>query len=188
VKRARFDTEIRSRIDSFVAELADLVRRATLQAVVEAVEAGTGETKPAVPARMPKRGARAGTMVAGESSTPAVRARKTTKVPSLEDYESAAIQRALVEANGNVVSAGKLLGKAKSQIYRRARFLGVSNRGDLVRPRLGSNLALDLDAYERAAYEGALNACGRNKVDAAKLLGVGKSTLYRRAEALGIRG
>jgi transcriptional regulator of acetoin/glycerol metabolism len=187
MKRTPLDTQIRSRIESFAAELATLVRLATLQAVVEALEGGTGKAKPAVPARMPKSGTKSrAVVVTGGSRAPAVRAIGTASVPSLDDYERAAIQRALVEADGDVIRAGKLLGKSKSTTYRRVSALGVDTHGELVRPTLGSNLPLDLDAYERAAFEGALDACGRGRAAAAKLLGVGKSTLYRRMRALGI--
>jgi DNA-binding NtrC family response regulator len=187
VKRDPLDAEIRPRIDAFVAELATLVRLAAVQAVVEALEGGTGKAKPAAPARSPRAGTKARAVVAtGGSSAPAGRATRPAGVPSLDDYERAAIQRALVDADGSMVGAGKLLGRCKTQIYRRARFLDVSNRGVLARPGLGSNLPLDLDAYERAAIDGALDACGRDKAAAAKLLGMGKSTMYRRMGVLGI--
>lgn len=189
MKRASIDAEIRARVHVFVAGLTTLVKLATLQEAVDALEGGAVHTQPTGPVRMRTRGANARVVIdTGGVIALAARAVGTASVPSVEDYERAAIQRALVEADGNMANAGKLLGRSRAMIYRRAQVLGVSNRGALVRPRLGSNLPLDLDAYERAAIYGALNACSRDKAAAAKLLRMGKSTIYRRMGELGMVG
>ena len=46
---------------------------------------------------------------------------------------------------------------------------------------------VSFEAYERAALRRALDVCGGSKLDAAKLLEVGKSTLYRMVIKHGIR-
>jgi transcriptional regulator with AAA-type ATPase domain len=49
------------------------------------------------------------------------------------------------------------------------------------------SLAAGLECEERRLIEAALRACGGNAVAAAQRLGIGKSTLYRRMQQLGVR-
>jgi DNA-binding NtrC family response regulator len=53
-------------------------------------------------------------------------------------------------------------------------------------PGLGS-LPLSLDAYERSALERALLESGGNATDAARRLGIGRSTFYRKLGKHGLR-
>jgi DNA-binding NtrC family response regulator len=43
-----------------------------------------------------------------------------------------------------------------------------------------SDLPLSLEAYERCALERALRECGGDATEAAKRLGIGRSTFYRK--------
>jgi two-component system response regulator AtoC len=53
-------------------------------------------------------------------------------------------------------------------------------------PGVESALALSLEAYERAALERALEECGGDATRAARRLGIGRSTFYRKAAQHGI--
>jgi len=53
-------------------------------------------------------------------------------------------------------------------------------------PGLGA-LPLSLDAYERSALERALLESGGNATDAARRLGIGRSTFYRKLGKHGLR-
>lgn len=52
--------------------------------------------------------------------------------------------------------------------------------------QVAENIPLSLEAYEKLAIERALQHCEGNIVKAARLLGVGKSTLYRKIKGLDI--
>jgi transcriptional regulator with PAS, ATPase and Fis domain len=52
---------------------------------------------------------------------------------------------------------------------------------------LPANLPLDLDAYERAAVERAIAECGGDVSAAARALGIGRSTLYRKLDRHGLK-
>ncbi|HRQ64702.1 MAG TPA: sigma 54-interacting transcriptional regulator [Xanthomonadaceae bacterium] len=54
-------------------------------------------------------------------------------------------------------------------------------------PTADSTLAAGLEREEKRLIEAALRACDGNAVEAAKRLGIGKSTLYRRVQQLGIQ-
>jgi transcriptional regulator of acetoin/glycerol metabolism len=81
------------------------------------------------------------------------------------------------------MEAAKLLGMTKATIYRRMQMLGIP-RPDSGRPVQDGFLVTDepvsLDGYERLALERAMEQAGGNPSAAAKLLGVGRSTLYRK--------
>jgi len=51
---------------------------------------------------------------------------------------------------------------------------------------LSRNLPLSLDAYEKAALERALFECWGDAAEAARMLGIGRSTFYRKAGKHGI--
>jgi transcriptional regulator of acetoin/glycerol metabolism len=179
------DAEIRAHIAAFADELADLIKVATLEAVCEALEAeltihadveNFGRVR-ASPER-PNTTARHNGHAAG--------AAPTEPQLSLEHYERMAILGALAEGGGNVLAAARLMGESKSALYRHIRALGIP-RGV---PEPGSYLVIDgpstLEAYERAALERAMAEAGRDIQAAAKLLGIGKSTMYRKVERHGI--
>lgn len=51
---------------------------------------------------------------------------------------------------------------------------------------IDDNAPISLAFYERAALERAITSCNGDKIAAARVLGVGKSTLYRKLKKLGI--
>ena len=122
-----------------------------------------------------------------------VRGSAATAPVSLLSYERMAVERALAECAGDRRAAAKLLGVGKSTMYRRMQVLAVASpaqRGSITvapdDPVLAAGVPVSLHAYEKAALVRALDECGGNKLDAARLLGVGKSTLYRMAGKHGI--
>jgi two-component system response regulator HydG len=56
---------------------------------------------------------------------------------------------------------------------------------DAPRARLPEDIALSLDAYEQACLDEALRRCQGDVRAAAKLLGIGRSTFYRKLERRG---
>jgi two-component system response regulator AtoC len=70
----------------------------------------------------------------------------------------------------------------------RARDLPVARRaGGAASPPPAAALPLSLDAYERCALERALAECGGDASRAARRLGIGRSTLYRKLARHGLR-
>jgi hypothetical protein len=158
---------IRSRIESFATELTDLVARSVLSEVQVVLGAS-----PARPARGAVRGRKQG---AGPG-------RPSTAPISLESYERMAIEHALAECSGATLAAARLLGVSKSAFYRNLHRLGIDSSSSAGLPQGGVRLdgPPSLAAYERVALERALAAAGGDKRGAAKLLRVGKSTMYRK--------
>jgi DNA-binding NtrC family response regulator len=65
-------------------------------------------------------------------------------------------------------------------------FALASARRAAAAPAAPAGLALSLDAYERAALERALGECGGDATLAARRLGIGRSTFYRKLAQHGI--
>lgn len=101
-------------------------------------------------------------------------------------YERMAIDRALAECAGDGLAAAKLLNASESPMYRRIKVTGATG------PVIGSDPVagepVSFEACECAAVRRALDEAGGDGSVAARLLGVGQSTLYRKVEALGIEG
>jgi transcriptional regulator of acetoin/glycerol metabolism len=194
------DTAIQARVLSFATDLVALIKRATLESIVDAL--GDAEVRPGrrreldpprelvpepppyelTPARPPVSPA------TGARSRAPARAPKVAGVGavSLARYERMAIARAVSECGGDLYAAAALLGLGKSSIYRHMKTLGIEapTRGGVIAvapddPLLASGEPVSLDAYEKAALVRALEQCRGDKIATAKLLGVGKSTLYR---------
>ncbi|MDP1861486.1 MAG: helix-turn-helix domain-containing protein [Gemmatimonadaceae bacterium] len=119
------DTPIRSRVAAFADELAKLVKVATLQAVLAALEKGATSTaapRPMLAWAQPRDAAvRAPNAAAAEDI-------ESGCVTSIDDYERAAVQRAVAESRGNVNAAAKALGITNTATYRRMTRLGVTRR------------------------------------------------------------
>ncbi len=186
--------EIQACVDAFSVDLVELIQRTTL----EAVQRGLGEIaqlkgsqdatdneprfRP-IPLRAPTR-----------SPNPAATSKSNVAAPlSFKHYERMAIERALAECGGNAIEAGKRLGLTKSATYRRIGALGIQKPSEGGKfsisaedPIAHAGEPVSLDAYEKAVITRAIDECGGNVVAAAKLLKAGKSTLYRRMEALRI--
>jgi transcriptional regulator of acetoin/glycerol metabolism len=181
MQRTPIDTRLRPLLESFASDLTDLITRAALDAVRRGLD------EPATP----KRADRQLTLKLAEVElTPALRKRASSTPLSLDAYERMAIQRALAEGEGNALAAAKLLGISKSAIYRRMDALGISaaERGLATTddPLVMAGEPLSVQAYEKAAIVRAMAESGADKLAAAKLLGVGKSTLYRLAKKHGL--
>jgi transcriptional regulator of acetoin/glycerol metabolism len=58
---------------------------------------------------------------------------------------------------------------------------------DLERGSVSEGLPLSLGAYESSSLERALREAGGNATDAARLLGIGRSTFYRKLGKHGLR-
>lgn len=161
--RTSIEQEIRTCVESFALDLQSLVWRAVLEKVAAAVDS------------MP------------------IRAPVAESVPiSLRHYERMAILRALTESGGNPQTAAESLGIARSTIYRRMEALGIRAPGpsatlEIVAgdPVAATGEPVSFAAYERAALERALEAAGGNALEACKLLGVSKSTMYRKLSTKG---
>lgn len=117
---------IRTTVENFVRDLQRLLASAAIDAVHDGSLAVDEAPRPArvrqraspprvEPARAP---APRGTAAA---------AKGPVKVHTLDDYERAAIQRALVETDEVRLAAAKLLGMGKSTMHRRLRVLGVNS-------------------------------------------------------------
>jgi len=188
MRRNPFEAEIHARIAAFAAELAELIKHATLRSMDEVLR----EPPPTPTARSSRK-----PRLAQYEIQPAVAAgaRKhdvssagTREPVSLPLYERMAYQRALAECGGDLLAAAKKLRVGKSTIYRRVHALGIGLDG------LGASDAyvvtaepVSLDAYERMAIERALRERDGDRLAAAKLLRIGKSTLYRLAKRHGVR-
>jgi len=158
VSTPEIDAVIRSRIESFVVELAELLSRSVLSEVERALGAPIAASGVVT---APLRGRRA-------------------RAPMLDRYARMAIERALSECAGDAIAAARLLGVGKSTIYREMKKLGVTRAAPAStgrHPRVDGPVSLE--AYERKALERALTEAGGDKTAAAELLGIGKSTLYR---------
>jgi transcriptional regulator of acetoin/glycerol metabolism len=140
----------------------------------------------AVPVRRNAVARHNGHIAGAERAADAVPTIDSSPPPSLAAYERSAILRALAESGGEVPAAAKLLGEGKSTLYRRMQILRIP-KGT---PEPGSFLVIagppTLEAYERAALERARAEAGGDIQAAAKLLGIGKSTMYRKVERHGI--
>jgi DNA-binding NtrC family response regulator len=184
------DARIEARVHAFTVDLVALIKRATLEAIQSAVEdlGGTG---------MPDKRREVAPEPPPYVMTPARPARlREQAVTGAEPvsflaYERMAIQRALAESNGNLVAAAKLLNAGKSRMYRRMRAVGLTAQHEPFAvapddPVLAAGQPVSLEAYEKAALVRALDECGGSKLDAARLLKVGKSTMYRMAVKHGV--
>jgi transcriptional regulator of acetoin/glycerol metabolism len=174
--------EFHARATALADELVALMKRSAL----EAVRAAQSERQPGRAPGSPRRRRAALARVNG-SGAAAPGPTSSSRIPlSLEAYERSAILRALAEGGGGVPAAAKLMGEGKSTLYRRMQFLGIPKGTS----KPGSYLVIDgpptMDSYERAALERAMAEAGGSRLRAAKLLGVGKSTMYRRLERYGI--
>lgn len=171
--------EIRTTVEDFVRDLRQLLARAAIDAVRGAETVG-GNTRPLAPARQsvaPRRAEPTRVVRAPRGAASGPKAKQ--KVYTFDDYERAAIQRALGEADDDRIAAAKSIGMSKSAIYRRIKVLGIKSSQQPTPDDIGRDLPLDLGAYESRAVEGALEAASGNKLIAAKLIGSAKSTFYR---------
>ncbi len=179
----QLEAEIRNRSEAFANELSVLVKRVAIAAMKEALEDVT-----ITPAR--RRRARSDRELPRATRpyvmTPARRAEHPTlpssagsALPlSFDAYERAAYQRAISETGGDLQAAAKLLGIGKTTIYRRVAALGVRVDGS-GKPPFVTDEPVSLENYERLVWLRALDQAGGDAQAAAKLLGVGKSTIYR---------
>jgi two-component system response regulator HydG len=83
-----------------------------------------------------------------------------------------AIESALALARGATLRAGDF---------------GFDGSGRSEPPPAPDALPLSLDAYERCALERALRECGGDAGEAARRLGIGRSTFYRKLARHGVR-
>jgi DNA-binding NtrC family response regulator len=183
----RVDAEIRSLIEPYASELAELLRRAVLRSVEQALDPGTARRRSKVDA--PPRGKL--TPVPRRGLPGPVR---STAPLSLESYERMAVQRALAECEGNMLAAAKLLRIGKSTMYRRVHdlVLAASRQGratavSTADPLAASGAPVSLKAYERLPVERALAEAGGRTLAAAKLLRVSKSRMYRMVDEHGLK-
>ncbi len=196
------DAKIHNCIQLFSAELVALIKRAALEATASAFSAhmsiagSATDNEPPFELVLPSQGLMPTKLRRAawrrESMLGSPSAEREAEPLKFEHYERMAIERALAECGGNAVAAGRLLQKSKSAIYRRIRVLEIrpSTAGTFAvsphDPLIGTDAPLSLGAYERAAILRALKQSSRDVTAASKLLKTGKSTLYRRMEALGI--
>jgi len=188
------DTRIRAVIQAFADDLTYLAKRAAIAAIREALDAA--RPTPSEPSRRtravtltPEPAPYELTLVSSTAAT-----HTAADIPlRLDAYERHALVRALDENDGNVQAAADALGLKKSTMYRHLVTHGIPRPQQRLplRGELGDYLKLDgpvsLEAYERAALERALRDAGGNLSDAAKLLGVGRNTMYRKCRAAGMR-
>ena len=168
-------------------ELVALVKRG----VMEAVAAELGRSHPSGSGGRRSTGRRGATLRTSSLPRPS---RNPGLAPgaeplSLRSYERMAVRRALAESEGRVPAAAGLLGIGQSTMYRRMGALGV--QGGDTRPAPEDPLQaagepLSFEAYEKAALTRALAEAHGHKVSAAKLLGIGKSTMFRKLARHGI--
>ncbi len=192
-KRDR-QTTIRSCVERFAADLTDILARAALESVRAALEPGANSLASVASARRSKNGDRRPSVRAPLVSRTTASALSESDVPiSLDAYERQAILRALDENGGNAIAAGAALGMSKAGAYRHMDRAGIPRTGrliDIAEFAPNGYLRLDgpvsMDAYERRALQRAISSCGGDKRAAARLLGIGLSTLYRRCDALGL--
>jgi DNA-binding NtrC family response regulator len=196
------DAEIRSRCAAFADELAGMVVRCAVDAACQALDGVGAPGRASRPIatvangharRAPRSNGQGGDEVrravatAPASAPVAPASEHPAAIPlSLAAYERSAILRALAKSGGNVLAAAQLMGESRSALYRHIRALGIP-RGV---PEPGSYLVIagppTLETYERAALERAMVEAGGSRLRAAKLLGIGKSTMYRKLEQYGI--
>lgn len=173
---------IRTTIENFVRDL----QRLLASAVIDAVRGGSTMAPPPAP---PRRGPAATRIEPAQAPAPrgaAAASKEAEKVHTFDDYERAALQRALGETGEDRHAAAKLLGASKSTMYRRLKVLGI--RSSQVPPPLdiGRDLPLDLFAYEGRAVARAIEAANGHKQTAAKLIGSTRSSFYRATDRHGL--
>jgi transcriptional regulator of acetoin/glycerol metabolism len=174
ILRPSIDIEIRERTDAFVAEVMRIVKRLALDAVQDGLEV----VRPGLPGddRIVERDA-----APADDGVPL----------RLEAYARAAFLRALRESGGRAAVAARILGLTRSSMYRRMDALGIARQGRrgsaaFEEPPLTTGGPVSIRAYERLALERALAAEGGDVIAAARRLGIGKSTLYRKLAGHGI--
>jgi transcriptional regulator of acetoin/glycerol metabolism len=185
---------ILSRVETQVRELANALAESIKQSTLEALRDsfGAGDELFARVAA-PDALARA-TRLQPRSTKSRVAAKRTRSAGapelSLDHYERMALRRALHEAGGDVLAAARLLGLTKSSIYRRMRALDIPRRAPgqrgalpLETEFLTTKAPVSLARYEGLALERALEEAGNDIVAAARLLKIGKSTMYRKLTA-----
>ncbi|MCC7011099.1 MAG: hypothetical protein IT454_00940 [Planctomycetes bacterium] len=182
------DAQLRNLADELSAELVLLVRRAVLGSVAEALEGMLDTRSPGHPTeRVTRRRAERRAPVAPTHTASAEWNGSAEPPLSIAAYEREVLLRALDEAGGDARRAGKLLGLPKSSIYRHLVQAGISSRSPEKPLGFANHLPLSQEAYEREVLSRALAATGDKRL-AAKALGMGKSTYYRRAATLGVDG
>lgn len=192
-KRDR-QTNIRSCVERFAADLTDIVARAALEDVLAAFELGASSQGLAARGSRRTGGDRRPSMRAPLVSRTTASALPESDVPiSLDAYERQAILRALDENGGIAIAAGAALGLSKAGMYRHMDRAGIPRTGrviDIAEFAPNGYLRLDgpvsMDAYERRVLQRAIGSCGGDKRAAARVLGIGLSTIYRRCDALGL--
>jgi len=198
------DTVIQAQIRSFTTDLVALIKRATLESIESAVGGLEASRSRAVRPRAPRElvpepppyeltPARPPVLPEKLGRTRARGAAAAGPV-SLARYERMAIERAIAESGGDLDAAAGLLKMGRSSIYRRMKLLGVvpPAQGGVVAvasddPVLARGERVSVEAYEKAAVLRAIEECNGDKLAAAKLLEVGKSTLYRMLTKHGVR-
>lgn len=94
------------------------------------------------------------------------------------------IERCVVTANVNPVTMETLPQDIYRQLTRQIQKPGAAAEEASARVPRGSSLK----EHERALIEETLRACGGNKSDAAKRLGISRATLYKRMQAANLTG
>lgn len=174
MKRNTIDSQLRARLESFATDLTELIT----QVAAEAVERGLDDPPP-----RRKLAPRREVVSARRRRAPAV---KSTPTLSLDAYERMAIQRALAENQRDMAATARALGIGQSTLYRRIGVLGVGDATPEGDPLVAAGVAVSLDAYEKAALLKAIEFSGGDKVAAGKLLGLAKSSIYRRLRYHGV--
>jgi DNA-binding NtrC family response regulator len=177
--------EIQSLIDSFVSDLAGLVASSILGKAEQALGIRSG------------LGSRRGAKLATKVLVPQPLRRRPGAAPaqdalSLERYERMAIERALAESEGDPIAAASRLGVGKSTVYRKMQALGIPRTLQSGQPAATPSYLMtaepvSLRSYERLALEHALTEVGGDRVSAAKLLRISRSTLYYKLVKHGLK-
>lgn len=107
-------------------------------------------------------------------------------VRELEDCVEIFVAAALGDPSGLGGLPEPLREQGEAAVNRRSEIKPVARRTEAPEPSTPAEGELSLDAYERMALEHALQKSNGDKLLAAQLLNVGKSTLYRKLKRHGI--